>query len=160
MTTEQQESECCPRFEPGPWMGTMHEWHDKKFIREKVRSFFYMPLNFGGVMRRVMPKIAAAGAQSPDNLGLSEHTSRWNMDIYLAVDREIPNARNVTLSGRYVSQVYEGPFKDTGKWMQDFQKFTSEKDLKTGRIFMWYTTCPKCAKKYGKNYVVVLGEVV
>jgi hypothetical protein len=25
--------------------------------------------------------------------------------------------------------------------------------------YMWYTTCPKCAKKYGKNYVVVVGQV-
>jgi hypothetical protein len=24
---------------------------------------------------------------------------------------------------------------------------------------MWYTTCPKCAKKYGKNYVVILAEI-
>jgi len=24
---------------------------------------------------------------------------------------------------------------------------------------MWYTTCPKCAKKYGKNYVVIIAEV-
>ncbi len=25
--------------------------------------------------------------------------------------------------------------------------------------YMWYTTCPKCAKKYGKNHVVILGAV-
>ena len=25
--------------------------------------------------------------------------------------------------------------------------------------YMWYTTCPKCAKKYGKNYVVILGQI-
>jgi len=24
---------------------------------------------------------------------------------------------------------------------------------------MWYTTCPKCAKVYGKNYVVTIAEV-
>jgi hypothetical protein len=24
--------------------------------------------------------------------------------------------------------------------------------------YMWYTTCPKCAKKYGKNYVAILAE--
>ena len=31
--------------------------------------------------------------------------------------------------------------------------------LKMGKGYMWYTTCPKCAKKYGKNYVVILSEV-
>ncbi len=28
-----------------------------------------------------------------------------------------------------------------------------------GRNFNYYTTCPKCAKKYGKNYVVILAQV-
>jgi hypothetical protein len=27
------------------------------------------------------------------------------------------------------------------------------------RMFFFYTTCPKCAKKCGKNYVVILGKV-
>jgi len=26
-------------------------------------------------------------------------------------------------------------------------------------MYFFYTTCPKCAKKYGKNYVVILAEV-
>ncbi len=25
--------------------------------------------------------------------------------------------------------------------------------------FMWYTTCPKCAKKYGKNYVAMVAQL-
>jgi len=25
--------------------------------------------------------------------------------------------------------------------------------------YFYYTTCPKCAKKYGKNYVVLLAQV-
>jgi hypothetical protein len=25
--------------------------------------------------------------------------------------------------------------------------------------YFYYTTCPKCARKYGHNYVVVLAEV-
>ncbi len=33
-----------------------------------------------------------------------------------------------------------------------------EKAMTMKRSFMWYTTCPKCAKKYGKNYVVILGK--
>jgi hypothetical protein len=26
------------------------------------------------------------------------------------------------------------------------------------RMYQWYTTCPKCAKKYGKNYVVIIAQ--
>ena len=27
------------------------------------------------------------------------------------------------------------------------------------KMLEWYTTCPKCAKAYGKNYVVIIAEV-
>jgi hypothetical protein len=27
------------------------------------------------------------------------------------------------------------------------------------KLFMFYTTCPKCARHYGKNYVVILARV-
>jgi hypothetical protein len=35
----------------------------------------------------------------------------------------------------------------------------NEKSYKIKKWYMWYTTCPKCAKKYGKNYVVVIAEI-
>ncbi|MGD9980573.1 MAG: hydrolase [Hyphomonadaceae bacterium] len=27
------------------------------------------------------------------------------------------------------------------------------------RIYLFYTTCPKCAKAYGKNYVVAVAQL-
>jgi hypothetical protein len=155
----EQEPECCPKFDPIPWDDKSFEWANKKFIKDKVFTLFYMPLNFGGVMKRLDAKLTKAGATMPDNLGLSDHTSKWNMDIYLAVDKEIPDAENVALSGKFYSKVYEGPFQDTGKWMKDFENTAKNKGLSMKKEYMWYTTCPKCAKKYGKNYVVVVGQV-
>lgn len=110
-------------------------------------------------MKRLDAKLTKAGVTMPDNLGLSDHTSKWNMDIYFAVDKEIPDAENVTLSGEFYSKVYEGPFQDTGKWMKDFENTAKNKGLSMKKEYMWYTTCPKCAQKYGKNYVVVVGQV-
>jgi hypothetical protein len=75
------------------------------------------------------------------------------------VDKEIPGAVNTTLNGKFMSRVYEGPFKDTAKWCQDLSEAAMNKGLSVKKWYMWYTTCPKCAKKYGKNYVVVVGEV-
>ena len=118
-----------------------------------------MPLNFGSVMKRLNEKVTRADAKMPDWLCLSDHTSKWNMDLYLAVDKEIPDAANCTLSGTFFSKVYEGPFRDSGKWMKDFEAVTKSRGLVLKRAFMWYTTCPKCAKKYGKNYVVILSQV-
>jgi hypothetical protein len=40
-----------------------------------------------------------------------------------------------------------------------FEQYTRSQALKIRKWYMWYTTCPRCAKKYGKNYVAVLAEV-
>lgn len=150
---------CCPEFNPALWDDKTFTWENKRFIRDHVCCFFNMPLNFGSVMRKVMPGIMKAGAEMPDAMGLSDHTSKWNMDIYIAVDREIPEAENVTLSGTFYCKVYEGPFGDTGKWCKDFESAVKSKGLPLKKMYLWYTTCPKCAKKYGKNYVAIMGQV-
>jgi hypothetical protein len=153
------EEECCPEFNPAPWDGKVFAWENKRFIRDHVRTFFYMPLNFGGVMKRIIAEMEKAKADVPDYLCLSDHTSKWNMDLYMAMDREIPGAENVTLSGTYLSKVYEGPYSDTGKWCEDFESYAGSRDLAIEKWYMWYTTCPRCAKRYGKNYVVILAKV-
>ena len=153
-----QEDICCPEFDPAPWDGKIVEWNDKKFIKDRVFTFLYMPFGFGKVMRALDRQVRNAGATMPDRLCLSDHTSKWNMDVYLAVDKAIPDAQNVTLSGKFLCKVYEGPYKDTGKWCKDFEFFAKSKDQTIKKWYMWYTSCPKCAKKYGKNYVVFLGK--
>ena len=154
-----QNEECCPKFDPAPWDGKVLEWGNKKFIKGKVFTLFFMPVNFGSVIVKLMAKVKDAGAGMPENLCLSDHTSRWNMDLYLAVDKEIPRAENVVLSGRFFSKVYEGDFKETGEWCRDFENIAKERGMKIEKWYMWYTTCPKCAKKYGKNYTVIVGKI-
>lgn len=154
-----QNAICCPEFDPTLWDDKILEWNNKHFIKDKVCTLLYMPLNFGKVMKRLDEKITKAGVAVPDWLCLSEHTSKWNMDLYLAVDKEIPAAENTTLSGKFYCKVYEGAFKDTGKWTKDFESIVKSKGLTIKKLYMWYTTCPKCAKKYGKNYVAIISEV-
>jgi hypothetical protein len=160
MTTETApEAICCPRFNPEGWNEKTVVWENKKFVKDHVFTLFYMPLNFGKVMKRLDEKVRHAGATMPEALLLADHTSKWNMDVYLAVDREVAGAENTALSGKFYSKVYEGPFKDTGKWCQDFEKHMRSKGLSIKKMYMWYTTCPKCAKKYGKNYVAIVARV-
>jgi len=151
--------ECCPRFDPAPWDGKITEWKGKRFVKGKVLTLFHMPINFASVITKMMAKVDEAGASVPEGLCLSDHTSRWNMDLYLAVDKEVPGLEEATLSGRYLSKVYEGPFSDTGKWMKDSDAYLDSRGEKARKTYMWYTTCPGCAKKYGKNYVVVVSEL-
>jgi hypothetical protein len=160
MTKQTQNNECCPKFNPEPWDGKIFEWNKKKFVKDKVFSIFFIPINFGRVIKRLDKKVREAGAEFQDNLCLSDHTSKWNMDIYAAVNKKVPDANNITLSGKYLSKVYEGDFKETGKWCKDFEKYAKSRNLEIKKLYMWYTTCPKCAKKYGKNYVVIIAQVV
>ena len=158
-TQETKYDICCPKIDPTQWEDKIFQWENKGFVKDHVCTFFYMPINFGSVMKRLDKKVRDANATMPDWLCLSDHTSKWNMNVYLAVDKELPNAENVTLSGKFLSKVYDGPFKDTGKWCKDFESVAKSKGLNVKKWYMWYTTCPKCAKKYGKNYVVIISEV-
>lgn len=156
---EEDNSICCPEFDPMPWDDKIIEWENKRFIKGSVCTFFHMPMNFGSVMRKLDQKIRSQGAIVEDNLGLSDHTSKWNMDIFLAVDKEVSGVENIMLSGKFYSKVYEGNFRETGKWCNDYKEIIQSKGLNIKKWYMWYTTCPKCAKKYGKNYVVIVGQV-
>ncbi|BEH00292.1 hydrolase [Bacteroides sedimenti] len=158
-TQKEKEAICCPPFDPTIWEDKIIEWENKKFIKDKVFTLFYMPVNFGGVMRRLMKKIGEANADVPEWLCLSDHTSQWNMNLYVAVDKEVPGANNTTIGGKFYCKVYEGPFRDTGKWCKDFVEKANAKGMHPQKLFMWYTTCPKCAKKYGKNYVAIFAQI-
>jgi hypothetical protein len=118
-----------------------------------------MPINFGAVISRLIGAVEKSKGATPDSLCLSEHTSKWNMNIYLAVDRPINGLENTSLSGEFLSKVYEGDFRDTGKWCEDFAIFAKQRNKIVEKMYMWYTTCPDCAKKYSKNYVVIIARI-
>ena len=159
MNSQSKNEECCPEFDPVPWEEQIITWDNKKFVKDRVFTLFYMPLNFGKVMKRINRKIEKSGAETSDFLCLSEHTSLWNMDIYMAVNNNVEGAVNTTLSGQYLTKVYEGDFKETGVWIKDYSDFSKSKGLEIKKMYMWYTVCPKCAKKYGGNFVVIVGKI-
>lgn len=156
----ESETGCCPRFDPAPWDEKQFEWQDKLFIKDKVRCLFHIPLNFGKVITRCMEKIDKADAVTPaPPIGLSDHTSPWNMDLYIEVAKDVPDADNVKLSGSYMSKVFEGPYKDTRIWCRKMAEWVKSQGKEIKKHLMYYTTCPKCAKHYGKNYVVYIAQV-
>jgi len=159
MSEEKTQEVCCPRVDPDNWQDKIFNWNDKKFIKGKVFTLMYMPLNFGSVISRLIKKVDSSEGKTPDNLCLSDHSSPWNMNIYLAVDKEIAGAENSNISGKFFSKVYERDFKQTGNWMKNAKDYADKNKFDVKKWYMWYTTCPKCAKKYGKNYVVVFGEI-
>lgn len=150
---------CCPPFRPETWDAREITWQGKIFVKDRVRSFLHFPLNFGAVMQRNIAKIEAAGAMPDEFMVLSDENSLWGSDIYIAVSREVPGAQMSTLSGTFCAKVFEGPYKNIRTWITEMQRYVAERKRSIRRLLFYYTTCPRCAKHYGKNYVVLLAEV-
>ncbi|MCE1198188.1 MAG: hypothetical protein LWW85_04410 [Marinilabiliales bacterium] len=156
---KREEQACCPEFDPHPWDDVTLHWKDKIFVMGSVMTFLYNPLNFGSVIKKMDKAIHEEGADWKEGLCLSDHTSKWNMDLYIAVDKPVKSLDNKIMTGMFYCKAYEGPFRDTGKWHKDFEQRLAEKGIAEGKIYLWYTTCPKCARKYGKNWVVMLADI-
>lgn len=152
------ETGCCPRFDPTPWDEKEVTLTDKPFVQDRVRSLFHIPLNFGGVMRRNMEAVEAAGAKDPDQLILTDDNSPWGADVYIAVTKEIPGARMASISGTFFTKVFEGPYSHAGRWTKEMKRLLEQRGRPFEKLFYWYTTCPSCAKAYGKNYVVLVAQ--
>jgi len=156
---EKSETGCCLRFNPEPWDEKEITFQDKLFIKDHVKSFFHIPLNFGKVMVKNMEMIAQAGALADEPLVLSDEGSPWGADVYIAVSKEVPAARMVKVSGNFLTKVFEGPYQNAGKWVKDMKDYLQSKGKKLEKMYFFYTTCPKCAQFYGKNYTVILAKV-
>ena len=152
------ETGCCKRFKPEPWEDKEVTWHDKLFLKDRVISFFHIPLNFGKVMVKNMKLIKKTDALAPVPVLLSDENSLWGADVYIVVSKEVPGARMERISGTFLSKVFEGPYKDMGKWISEMKTYVSSKGKEIKKMYFFYTTCPKCAKAYGKNYVVILAK--
>ncbi|MCK5085137.1 hypothetical protein KAK05_00320 [Candidatus Parcubacteria bacterium] len=156
---ENSETGCCPRFNPEPWNEKEITWQDKLFLKDHVTSFFHIPLNFGKVMIKNMEKIEKAGALSQIPLILSDEKSLWGSDLYIAVSKEVPDAEMAKISGTFLTKVFEGNYKNVGKWAKEMEEYVKLKDKEIKKLYFFYTTCPKCAKVYGKNYTVLVAKV-
>ncbi|HCH24754.1 MAG TPA: hypothetical protein DE179_10725 [Oceanospirillaceae bacterium] len=153
-------TDCCPRFHPEQWQDQSLHLEDMLFVKVTVRSLFHIPLNMGGVLERVMAAIEKADAKPKDTyLTLSHDPSLWRSEHYMLVTKEVPGEVMLRLSGDFVTQVNEGPFRHMGKWSQALGDFVKQKGLLMVKPYFFYSTCPKCAKYYGKNYVVGFAQV-
>ncbi|MFA5272864.1 MAG: hydrolase [Candidatus Peribacter sp.] len=150
---------CCDPFDPTPWQEKEVTWNNKLFVKDHVTSFLHIPLNMGNVVTRNMKLIEAAHADSPVQLMLSDEKSLWGADIYIDVAKDVPGAKMATISGTFLTKVFEGSFKNVGMWMHEMKEYVADKGKATQKLYCCYTTCPKCAKAYGKNYVVLFAQI-
>jgi hypothetical protein len=150
---------CCPPFDPEPYRDAEIHWDHKRFVKDHVTSFLHVPLNMGRKVTRNEDKITRAHADPEHQLMLADERSAFGSDIYIAVDKDVPDAEMAELSGTFRTRVYDGPFRDAGKWMRDMEAWLADQHEHVEKIYFGYTLCPACAKAYGHNYVVLFARV-
>ena len=159
--TDKNETGCCPVPKVDDWDESEVVWKRKKFIKVSTVNFMHIPLNMGQMMRRAWKKIEDAKASPPTSewMMLSYDPSLWKSEHFLSVTKKVPNAENLTISGTFLTKVFEGPYKEASNWMKEMEKYVEKKKKTVKKLYLFYTTCPKCAKHYGKNYVVGFSQV-
>jgi len=151
---------CCPRFNTEGWDEQELHFKDKLFVKAKTRSIFHIPINMGSVYPKTFAEIEKANAiDYNDLIVLSHDPSSWTGEHYFSVNRNVPVQEMTHMTGDYLTRVFEGPYKNAPKWEKEMKAFVENKGKHVKKTYFFYTTCPKCAKYYGKNYVVAVSEI-
>mmetsp|Transcript_25966 Transcript_25966/g.54847 ORF Transcript_25966/g.54847 Transcript_25966/m.54847 type:complete len:185 (-) Transcript_25966:229-783(-) len=161
-------------------------WKEKPFVKDGTFCFFYIPLAFGRAMSRSLKKIEDAGAavtQKDDFMVMSDCHSPWYSNIYVTIanDKEVEGENIEKISGSFLAKAFEGDYSNMGNWAREMQSLVKEILEKNNnknandkqhmdsinnangntntKMYFYYPTCPKCAKKYGKNHVVIYAKM-
>lgn len=153
-------TDCCARFNPGGWDDRRLHFRDKKFIRAHSLSAMHIPLNMGSIFSRVQKHIDEADAFDDDDfVVMSKDLSPWTEEHLFSVTKDVPHEQIVTLTGEFVTKVFEGPYSNSKDWYIEMKKIVEAMGSNADDIYFFYTTCPKCAKAYGQNYVVGIARI-
>jgi len=152
------ETNCCPRFHPEGWDGQELHFKEKPFVRASTVSLFHVPLNMSSVFSRTYEAIRAAHAEGGGFLVMSHDESPWHAEHLFAFSGPVEGADMVYISGDFLTKVFEGGFSNARLWVDEMKQYVEQKGKTVETISFFYTTCPKCAQHYGKNYVVGLAK--
>lgn len=151
---------CCPRFSPEGWDEQELHFVDKPFVRATTRSLFHIPLNMGSVFKKVFAAVEAAEAGDDHHfIVLSRDLSPWTCEHCFSVTKPVPGLATVQLSGDYLTKVFEGHYKNVADWEKVLVAELAQRGRQVERTYFFYTTCPRCAKFYGENYVIGVAKV-
>jgi hypothetical protein len=162
--TQADGGHCCPVFDPEPWDRKTWEWKDKLFLKDSLKTFFHIPSpkTVGKVVGRMWQAAldADAAPEMKDFILMANDPSLFRGDYYMNLTREIPGANMVRMTGTFYSRVFDGPYNAVPKWIRQLKADAAARGVRFADYFFYFTTCPKCAKEYGHNYVVAFAKVV
>ena len=156
--------ECCPEFHPEKWDGKTHSWYNKPFIKETIPTFFHIPFPpmIGQKITKMWKMVEDAKRVEPDKqdvLMMFRDPSAFKSEIYVSVTGPVPNANNVTISGNFVSKVFAGAYNAVPKFIKQMDEYLAKDGKKAKDYYIHYAYCPKCAKKFGNNYMILFAQV-
>lgn len=163
MEQDSKETGCCPKFDKSIWDGKIFEWHNKSFIKKAIPTFLHMPWPpmVGKTITQMWAQAQKAGAEVAlkDFIVMANDPTLFKSEFYMTVTKEVPGAQNMEISGTFAAKVFDGPYGSEPKWIKETEQYLSQQGKKAKKYYFYYTTCPKCAKFYGHNYVVVFAEI-
>jgi hypothetical protein len=164
MNKEEPNQECCPEFNPEKWDKKTITWDNRKFIRDSVPTLFHIPFPpmIGKKITRMWKSVELSGSAEPDKAGtlvLFHDPSPFRSEILISVEKEVPEENNVTISGNFVSRTFDGDYNAIPKFVKAMDQYLSETGKKSKDYYIHYAYCPKCARKFGHNYMILFAKV-
>jgi hypothetical protein len=156
--------ECCPVFHSEKWNEKTFRWDRKPFIKASIPTFFHMPYPpmIGKQITR-LTKLAEESNKLDSNkeeiLVLFTDPHPFKSEIFLSVSGEVPDAKNASLTGTFISKVFDGKYNSMPKFMKEMDVYLEGLNKKSRQYYVHYAYCPKCAKEAGHNYMVLFAEV-
>lgn len=159
-----QKWECCPEFKPDKWDKKDWNWDQKKFIKDSIPTVFHIPFPsmISQKMGRMWKAVEESGSALPnieDTLILFRDPSAFRSEIYISTEKEVPTEQNVTISGKFVSRVFDGDYNAVPKFIKTMNQYLVESGKKAQDFYIHYAYCPKCAKKFGHNYLILFAKI-
>ena len=155
---------CCPIFHAEKWDEKTHQWREKLFLKESVPTLFHIPYRpmLGRKIRKLMQQAEVAKRLAEDRediLLLFSDPSPFKSELFLSVTGEVPTAKEVGMTGSFVSKVFDGPYQDTRKFIDQMNTYLADQGKSAKQLYVHYAYCPKCAREAGHNYMVLFAEI-
>jgi hypothetical protein len=158
-STSDQKVDNCIEFKPDAWNEKEISWKGKFFVKEKVPTFFGKMMSHEKILEKTNQKIEAAKAKSKVPFVLLDKGSMFSSNMYIEVAKPVQGLNDVKLTANFLSKVFEGKSKSINIWIKDMEKFVKTKGKTTKKNYFFIPYTKKCAKKFGKNYTVILAEI-
>lgn len=159
----EQNQECCPQFNPTGWDNKTYHWENKLFVQETIPQFFHMPLDwmFGKAVSKMMGLMQKENAMPTGDEGifLTHEPNMFKLELDVATTKEVAGLKNIKISGDFICKVFDGEYSQFPNWIKQTKDYVASQNKVVKDFYFYYTVCPKCAKKWGHNYVVIFAQV-